>query len=94
MDNYGHLSIRPRRQRKYRLSKSRAIAQFCLGCAGDSAKEVTLCHSFDCPLWEWRTGGHVSNAGYKRRMATALKNHSDELAELSAMGVEIAHFQP
>lgn len=35
-------------------SKAAAIASFCLECVGYDRKEVALCTSLACPLWEHR----------------------------------------
>jgi hypothetical protein len=61
------------------MTKQKAIKINCFECAGDSNKEVTLCTAFDCPLWEYRTGNHITSRIYKERMATALKNYGKEL---------------
>jgi len=60
-----------------KLSGSKAIKAKCLDCAG-STKEVTLCHIFDCPLWQWRCGCHINSTVYKNRMKASFKNHKDE----------------
>jgi len=75
-----------------RRSKSKAIREYCLVCSGDSHKEVTLCHLFDCPLWPHRTGFHISSKIYTRRIQTAMKNYAREIHELSEMGVDIGNF--
>jgi len=74
------------------MTKQGAIADFCKECAGGSAKEVTLCHLFDCPLWPWRTGTHVSSKYYTERITAGLENCSAEVAELVKMGVDITKF--
>ena len=66
-------------------SKLKCIRDYCLDCAGGSAKEVTLCHVFDCPLWEYRTGTHISSQAYKRRMERAFSRYPEEFAEIEAL---------
>lgn len=72
-----------------RPNKLKCIRDFCLACAGDSHKEVSLCHLTDCHLWEYRTGNHVSSPVYKRRMATAAKNYPEDVRELQQMAKEV-----
>ena len=71
--------------RKKRPNKLKCIREFCLECAGDSHKEVTLCPAMDCPLWEYRTGTHVSSPVYKQRLDTARQNYPSEVAEFDAV---------
>jgi hypothetical protein len=75
------------------MAKARAIKEHCLECAGGSAKEVTLCPAFDCPLWQYRTGSGVSSALYKRRIDAAFKNHVADLEEMSREGIDLAVFR-
>jgi hypothetical protein len=75
------------------MTKAKAIKEFCYGCAGDSPKEVTLCHIFDCTLWEYRTGSHVSSTSYQRRIEAAFKNYKKEFNELAREGVDLAIFR-
>jgi uncharacterized protein YcaQ len=65
-----------------KISKSKAIKTYCFECAGDSTHDVTLCPVTDCPLWEYRTGQHISSNVYKKRMETTIKNYPDEIAEM------------
>jgi hypothetical protein len=74
------------------MTKQRAISVFCKECAGDSFKEVTLCHLFDCPLWPWRTGLHISSKGYAERIAAGLSKYPEEVVELVKMGVDISRY--
>ena len=39
-----------------------AIRKFCLECVGGSWKEVELCSSYKCPLWQHRLGIRPSTA--------------------------------
>ena len=71
------------------MTRAKAIKKKCLECGG-SNKEVTLCHIFDCTLWEYRTGGHISSEAYKRRMTTARKNYKSELSELERVGIDVS----
>lgn len=41
------------------MIRSKAILKKCLECSGDTSKEVTLCHIFDCPLWQFRFGNSL-----------------------------------
>ena len=50
------------------MNRSQAIKAHCLECSGDSAKEVTLCVMFDCPLYPYRFGNSPGCRAYKRRM--------------------------
>lgn len=86
------MKIVAKAKRKYALSKARATARNCLECAGDSAKDVTLCHVFDCPLWEWRLGTHCSGKGPRSRVRRAIEANPDLMAEMKAMGVETSRF--
>lgn len=38
------------------LTRAKAIRLHCLDCCGYDAKCVTVCDSFDCPLWGFREG--------------------------------------
>jgi hypothetical protein len=67
-----------------RPNKLKCIRDFCLGCAGDSPKEVTLCHLSDCPLWEFRTGSHISSPVYKKRFRGAVERNPEDVRELLA----------
>ena len=46
----------------------RAIRQKCLDCGG-SPKEVRLCQSQDCPLFEFRLGKNPRRSGIGGRRA-------------------------
>lgn len=76
------------------MTKQEAIKKHCFQCAGDSNKEVTLCHLFDCPLWPFRTGQGVYSSAYKARMDAAFKNYEAELKEIEGMGLDLANFRP
>jgi hypothetical protein len=41
-----------------RISRGRAIKEYCFECSGDNPSEVLLCHLEDCPLWAYRTSRH------------------------------------
>ena len=64
------------------MNRSQAIKAHCLECSGDSAKEVTLCVMFDCPLYPYRFGNSPGAKAYKERMATAKRNYPSEMAEI------------
>jgi hypothetical protein len=70
----------------------KTIRAKCLECSGDSPKEVTLCHQFDCPSWEYRFGYSIKTMRYKRRMEKAKKQFSKEFKELTNMGIDIRNF--
>jgi hypothetical protein len=50
------------------LDRSRAIWKYCMDCAGESSKEVTLCNLVDCPLWPWRFGCKMGSPVFMARM--------------------------
>ena len=63
------------------MTSSMAIRLNCLDCSG-CGKEVTLSVVFDCPLWEYRFGGHYKATGCLKRMETAKKQFPKELLEI------------
>lgn len=75
------------------MTKAKAIKEFCYTCAGDNTKEVTLCTVFDCPLWEYRTGSHVSSVAYQRRIEAAFKNWANDFKNMSREGANLAVFR-
>jgi len=74
------------------MQRREAIRKKCLDCSNGSSKEVLLCHIFDCPLWEWRTGKHVSSVVYQRRMKDALKCYKKDFNELKREGFDVKFF--
>ena len=72
------------------MTKGRAIKIHCLGCAGDSALEVTLCEITNCPLWEHRLGCSPESRAYHQRFTRALASHPDRAEELSRVGIDMA----
>lgn len=74
------------------MTRSKSIAKYCVECSGDSPKEVTLCHLFDCPLWSYRFGNSPKNKNYKIRIKKAKVRFPEEFKELSKMGINIAKF--
>jgi len=64
------------------MIRSTAIAKKCLECSGDSFKEVTLCHIFDCPLWEYRFGNSLKSNPFHARMKRAKARHPKEIDEI------------
>ena len=76
------------------MNRAKAIAKHCLECSGDSPKEVTLCHLFDCPLWEYRIGARVGTKHYKKRIKGAIKRYEADVKELEAMGIDCSLFLP
>jgi len=73
------------------MTKQRAIWAKCLECGG-SAKEVTLCHLFDCPLWPYRCGCHVKSKAYKLRMERAQKRYARDFEEMVRAGIDTSLF--
>jgi hypothetical protein len=53
------------------MTRAKAIQAYCYECAGDSAKEVTLCVLPDCPLYPYRFGNSPDSKAYKERMKLA-----------------------
>jgi len=74
------------------MNRRRAIYLKCLDCCGDSWKEVLLCQVFDCPLWPFRTGDHISSARYKRRIQAAFTKKTEDITELQREGLNMADF--
>jgi len=74
------------------MTKQKAIAKYCKECSGGSSKEVTLCSIFDCPLWEYRCGYHISSNRYKPRIRRAFKQYKLDVTELKGMGLDIGDF--
>jgi hypothetical protein len=74
------------------MSKTKAIKRFCLECVGDSPLSVTLCGSFDCPLWPWRLGASAKTKAYKARLEGAMRNHPEFVKDLSEVGVDVGRF--
>ena len=62
------------------MTRAEAIRRHCLDCcAGDSRLDVTLCVTFHCPLWPFRTGFSPGTAAYKSRLKLALDRRGGEL---------------
>jgi hypothetical protein len=68
-------------------NKRRAIREKCLECSGDSPKEVTLCHLFDCPIWPFRTGSFITSSLYRTRIDKTFAKYPDEVAALAEMEI-------
>ncbi|KPJ65095.1 hypothetical protein AMJ44_11005 [candidate division WOR-1 bacterium DG_54_3] len=64
------------------MNKSNAIRNKCLECSGDSPKEVTLCLTVDCPLWQFRFGYSNKDRRYKQRMEAAKRNYPEEYKKI------------
>jgi hypothetical protein len=75
------------------MTRTKAIRLHCLECSGNSPKEVTLCHIFDCPLWQFRCGTSTKSKQYKERIQKAQKRYSQDFQELSDMGISLAFFE-
>ena len=76
------------------MTKQRAIYLKCLDCSGSSPKEVTLCSLFDCPLWPYRCGYHISSGRYSERIRTAFSKNTEDIEELQREGLDMAAFLP
>jgi len=76
------------------MTKQRAIYLKCLDCSGGSAKEVTLCIMFDCPLWPYRCGYHISSGRYSERIRTAFSKNTEDIQELQREGLDMPKFLP
>jgi hypothetical protein len=74
------------------MTKQRAIYLKCLDCSGGSPKEATLCDLFDCPLWEYRCGYHISSKRYQERIETAFAKQTDAILWLKGNGLTKASF--
>jgi len=74
------------------MTKQRAIYLNCLDCSGGSPKEVTLCVLFDCPLWEYRCGYHISSGRYRERIQKAFSKNTEDIRELRREGLDMADF--
>ena len=73
----------------HRMNRTRAIAKKCLQCCGDSAKEVTLCHIFDCPLWPFRFGGmNLGSKKFSERMNKIKANYPKEYKYMQEVAPE------
>lgn len=46
-----------------KLTPLKAIRKNCLNCMGDSFREVKLCPSNDCPLFNYRFGKNPARKG-------------------------------
>jgi hypothetical protein len=76
------------------MTKQRAIYLKCLDCAAGDRKEVLFCMIFDCPLWEYRCGCHISSCRYRDRVQRAFKTFREIVAELQQEGLDMADFLP
>lgn len=63
------------------MTRSKAIAKHCLDCAG-IPKEVTLCHLFDCSLWEFRFGNSLKSKFFRERMERAKVRYPKDISEI------------
>jgi len=65
-----------------KITRSRAIRLYCLDCAGESSKEVTLCHIASCPLWQYRFGNSLDNKFFLSRMNKAKTSYPKDFTEM------------
>lgn len=63
------------------MNRSRAIKLKCLDCSGTS-KVTTLCHIFDCPLWQFRFGTSLINKTFDIRMQSIKTRYPKEFEEI------------
>jgi len=63
------------------MIRSTAIAKKCLECSG-SSKETTLCHIFDCPLWQFRFGTSLINKTFDIRMQSIKTRYPKEFVDI------------
>ncbi len=72
------------------MTRSRAIRQFCLECAG-STKDALLCTGWgSCPLWPHRTGQGPGELA--ARMANAKRAYAKDIAEMARQGIDTSRF--
>ena len=64
------------------MTRAVAIRKKCLDCVCNIPKEVTLCHIFDCPLWEFRFGSSLKSKTFTKRMNRAKERYPKEVAEI------------
>lgn len=74
------------------MTKQRAIYLKCLDCAAGDRKEVLFCIIFDCSLWEYRCGYHISSSRYRERIERAFKRFTRIVAELQREGLDMPDF--
>ena len=74
------------------MTKQRAIYLKCLDCAADDRTEVLFCTIFDCPLWPYRCGYHISSKKYRSRMERAFQTFTQIVAELRREGLDARNF--
>jgi hypothetical protein len=43
-----------------KMTPLKAIKAYCLDCCNDNAREVTLCPSSNCPLYNFRKGRNMN----------------------------------
>ena len=70
------------------MTRAKAIAKFCLDCAG-SPKEVTLCDTFDCPLWPYRFGKvNMGTKEFSERMERIKTSYPKEFESMKKKYLE------
>lgn len=74
------------------MTKGRAIYLKCLDCAAGDRKEVLFCTLFDCSLWEYRCGCHVSSRRYRDRIERGFQTFTRIVAELHSQGLDCRNF--
>lgn len=67
------------------MTRSKAIREKCRECAGETAKEVTLCHIFNCTLWPFRFGNSLKSTSFIKRMNLGKERHPKEFAEIKSI---------
>ena len=76
------------------MTKSEAIKCYCRDCAGDSPKEVALCHIVDCPLWPYRFGFSTRDKRYGVKMDSVRRRYPDEDEEVQRLIAEYREMPP
>lgn len=54
-----------------KMSRAKAVREYCIDCCGGSSGDVTMCNILSCPLWWWRFGVPMSSKVAKKRMEKA-----------------------
>ncbi len=64
-----------------KVSRPKAIREYCIDCSGGSTGEATLCTVLSCPLWGWRFGSKPGSKAFLARMEKARENKPKEFDE-------------
>ena len=55
-------------------------------------KRFLLCQVFDCALWEWRTGNHVTSNVYQARIQNAFQRYKKDFDAMKSEGIDLKRF--